>query len=152
AEVVAVREDLGLERQERAAGVDEVETGKTVLLRHLLQPQVLLDRQREVGAALDGRVVGDDRALTPFDDADPRDDPRRRRIAVVDLPGGEGAELEEGRTGVDEAVDPLAREQLSTRPVTFDRTLAAAACDLRRPLAQLGDEALHPGSAAFELV
>ena len=75
AEVVAVGEDLGLERQERAAGVDEVDARQPVLLGDLLRAQVLLDGEREVRAALDGRVVGDDDALAALDDADPGDDP-----------------------------------------------------------------------------
>ena len=69
AEVLAVGEDLVLQRQEGAAGVDEVDARQPVLQRDLLRPQVLLDRHRVVGAALDGRVVGDDHALAP---ADPR--------------------------------------------------------------------------------
>ena len=70
AEVIAIGEDLGLERQERAAGIDEVEARKLVLERDLLGSQVLLDRHRVVGAALDGGVVRDDdagRALDPPD-------------------------------------------------------------------------------------
>ena len=65
AEVLAVREDLGLEGQERAAGVDEVDAGQPVLERDLLGAQVLLDGDRVVGAALDRRVIGDDDALVP---------------------------------------------------------------------------------------
>ena len=79
-EVLAVGEDVGLERQERAAGVDEVEAREVVLLGNLLRAQVLLDREREVGAALHGRVVRDDDALLALDDADPGDDPGRRRL------------------------------------------------------------------------
>ena len=63
AEVVAVREDLVLPRQEGAARVDQVDAGEPVLLGDLLGPQVLLHRERVVGAALDGGVVGDDHAL-----------------------------------------------------------------------------------------
>ena len=59
-EVVAIGEDLGLERQEGAARVDEVEAREAVLARDLLRAQVLLHRQRVVGAALDRRVVRDD--------------------------------------------------------------------------------------------
>ena len=58
AEVVAVGEHLVLHRQERAAGVDEVDARQPVLERDLLRAQVLLDRDRVVGAALDRRVVG----------------------------------------------------------------------------------------------
>ncbi len=83
AEVVAVREDLVLHREEGAAGVDEVDARQPVLQGHLLGAQVLLHGQREVGAALDGRVVGDDHALATGDASDPRDragsrGPRRR--------------------------------------------------------------------------
>ena len=63
AEVLAVGEDLVLQRQERAAGVDEVDARQVVLRGDRLRAQVLLDRHRVVGAALDRRVVGDDDAL-----------------------------------------------------------------------------------------
>ncbi len=74
AEVLAVREDVGLQRQERAARVDEVDAGQPVLLRDLLRAHVLLDGHRVVGAALHGRVVGDDHHLAPGDAADAGDD------------------------------------------------------------------------------
>ena len=151
-EVLAVGEDLGLERQERAARVDEIDAREPVLLRHLLRAQVLLHREREVRAALDGRVVRDDHALAALDDADARDDARARRAVVVHLPGGERVQLEEGGAGVDEPVDPLPRRQLAARAVPLRRLLAAAARDLRRPLAQLGDELLHPLAPARELL
>ena len=69
--------------------------GKPVLQRDLLRAQVLLDRHRVVGAALDRRVVGDDRRPAAVDPADAGDDPAPRRVAVVELLGGERAELEE---------------------------------------------------------
>ena len=62
-EVLAVGEDVVLQRQERAAGVDQVDARQPVVERDLLRAQVLLDRHRVVGAALDGGVVGDDHAL-----------------------------------------------------------------------------------------
>ena len=77
AEVLAVGEDLVLHRQERAAGVDEVDAGQVVLGRDRLGAQVLLDRDRVVGAALDGGVVGDDHALAAADPADAGDDAGR---------------------------------------------------------------------------
>ena len=126
AEVVAVGEHLGLERQEGAARVDEVDAREAVLARDLLRAQVLLHRERVVGAALDRRVVRDDDALAALDDADPGDDPGRRRLAVVELPGGERVQLEERRARVDEPVDPLARGELPARAVALDRLLAAA--------------------------
>ncbi len=129
AEVVAVGEHLVLQRQEGAAGVDEIEARQPVLRGDLLRAQVLLHGQRVVRAALDGRVVRDDHALRALDDADARDDAGARRVAVVEIPGGERVQLEEGRVGVDEPVDALARRQLAARAVPLDGLLAAAARD-----------------------
>ena len=149
AEVLAVGEDLGLQRQKGAAGVDEVDARQPVLLRHLLRAQVLFHRQREVGAALHRRVVGDDDALLPLDDADAGDDPGRGRARRT-VPRGERVQLEQRGARVDQPVDPLAGGQLAARTVPLDRLLAAAAGDERRPLAQLRDQRLHPLGAARE--
>ena len=150
AEVVAVGEDLGLERQEGAARVDEVDARQVVLLRDLLRAQVLLHGQREVGASLHGRVVRDDHALLALDHADAGDDPgaraRRRRTDPRRRARSARGTPCPGR----EPVDPLAGGQLPARAVALDRFLAAAARDLRRALAQLGDERLHPLGAARE--
>ena len=53
---------------------------------------------------------------------------------------------------VDQPVDPLARGELAAGPVALDRLLAAALRDLRRPLAQLRDELLHPLAPRTERV
>ena len=63
AEMLAVGKHLVLRRQKRAAGIDQIEAGQPVLARDLLRPQMLFDRHREIGAALDRRVVGDDDAF-----------------------------------------------------------------------------------------
>ena len=60
AEMLAVREDFVLQRQERAAGIDQVDAGQVVLQRDFLRAQVFLHRHREIGAAFHGGVVGDD--------------------------------------------------------------------------------------------
>ena len=150
--MLAVGEHVRLERQERAAGVDEVEARQPVLLGDLLCAQVLLHREREVRAALDRRVVRDDHALASFHDADARDDARARRLAVIDVPRGESVQLEERRVGIDQPVDPLARRELAAGAVLLEGLLAAPAGDLRRPLAQLRDELLHPRPALLERV
>ncbi len=151
-EVLPVGEDVGLERQEGAARVDEVEARKPVLLGDLLRSQVLLDRQRQVGAALHGGVVREEHARPALDGADPGHDPGRRRFAAVEPPGGEGADLEERRAGIDEPVDPLARGQLAAAAMAFEGGRAASGGDGGAALAELGDERLHPGGAAGELL
>ena len=136
AEVVAVGKDLGLERQERAARVDEVDARQPVLLGDLLGAQVLLHRQREVGAALHRRVVGDDHALAPLDDADPGHDPgarrrRRRRRS-------QAASAFSSRNAVPGSTSRSIRSRAGSLPrdaVALDRRLAAPARDERSPLA-----------------
>ena len=150
AEVVAVGKDLGLEREECAARVDEVEARQAVLARDLLGAEVLLHRERVVRAALHRRVVGDDHALPALDDPDSGDDAGRGRVAVVELPGGERVQLEERRPRIDEAVDPLARGELAARAVALRCLLAAACRDACRALAQFGDERLHRRAPALE--
>ena len=149
-EVLAVGEDLRLQREERSARVDEVDAGQVVLLGHLLRPQVLLHRERVVRAAFHGRVVRDDQAVPSLDDPDARHDARRGRVAVVDAPGGEGVELEEGAARVDEEVDPLAGGELAAGAVPFDGDGAATTRDELRPLPELGDERLHPPAPLLE--
>ena len=149
-EVVAVGEDLRLERQERAARVDEVDAREAVLERDFLRPEVLLDREREVRAALHGRVVRDDDALASLDDADAGNDPCRGRLPLVEIPGGERVQLEERRAGIDEPVDPLAGRQLASGAVPLHRLLAAALRHLGRALAKLRDELLHPRTPLLE--
>ena len=121
AEVVAVGEDFVLQRQEGAAGVDQVDAGQAVLQGDLLGAEVLLHRHRVVGAAFDRGVVGDDDAAAAADGADPGDDPGPRRRVVVHPVRGERRELEEGRVGVAERLDPFARGQLAAAAVALDR-------------------------------
>ena len=151
AEVLAVREDLVLERQERTAGVHEVDARQPVVERHLLRAQVLLDRHRVVRAALDRRVVGDDHALAAADAADAGDDPRAGRVAVIHAVGGERAQLQERRALVHEPVDALARQQLAALGVALARPLSPALRDPRELLAQVGDERLVRGGVGLKI-
>ena len=125
-EVVAIREDLRLEGQERATGIDQVDARQAVLEGDLLGPKVLLDRHRVVGAALDGRIVGDDDAGGPFDAADAGDDPGGWRVVVVQAGPRERAQFEERRARVQESLDPFADGELAPLPMACDRALVAA--------------------------
>ena len=91
---------------------------------------MLLHREREVRAALDRGVVGDDRALAPLDNTDPGHDARTRRLVVVDVQGGERVQLQKRRPGVEEQVDPLPGEELAARAMPLDCSLPAAGCHL----------------------
>ena len=156
AEVVAVGEHLVLHRQEGAAAVDEVDAGQPVDPGHLLRPEVLLDRDGVVGAALDGGVVGDDDALAAADPADAGDDAGRGdgvgTVGVAVHPGrGQRAQLQERAARVEQPVDPLAREQLAAVEVLAPGGLAAALAGRGKPFAQVVDEPLHLLSHAQRL-
>ena len=123
-EATAGDEDLLLRRQVGAAGLDERDRREVVLLGDLRGPEDLLHRPGVGGAALHGRVVGADQALHALDHTDAGDD--RGADGEVRAPPGQRRELEEGRPGVDEQLDPLARGQLAAGVVAVDVLLPAA--------------------------
>ena len=113
AEMVAVREDLGLVRQVRAAAVDQIDARQPVLLGNLLRAEMLLDRQRIVSAAFDRRVVADDHDLFAGNSADAGDDPGARHFALIHVARGELADLEEWRAWIEQSFDPIAGQKLA---------------------------------------
>ncbi len=126
AEVVAVGEHLGLVRQVGPAGVHQIDARKPVLLSDFLGSEVFLHRHGEVGSALHRGVVGHDHHLAPRYPADAGDDPRAGRLAAIEVEGGQGADLQEGRAGVEQALHPLPRQELAPRRVSFARGLGPA--------------------------
>ena len=146
-----VGEDLVLQRQERAAGIDQIDAGQMVLARDLLGAQMLLHRHRVVGAALDGGVVGDHHAFAAADAADAGDQARGRNVAAVHAVGGERRQLEKRAAGIEQQIDPLAGEQLSAGGMPRPRLLAAAAHRHVELFAQVSDQRLHGGGVAREL-
>lgn len=153
AEVVLVREDVGLLGQVGAAAVDEVQAGQLVLLGDGLGAQVLLDGDGVVRAALDGAVVGDDDARDALDDAHARDDAARGHVGLrVQLEAGERAQLEEGRARVDEGGDAVPRQHLVALDVLLARLLGPAALDAGRQVVHAGHERVHGGAVVPVLV
>ena len=142
-EVLAVREHLVLEGEERATRVHEIDAGQVVLEGDLLGAEVLLDAHRVVGAALHRRVVRDHHALDPAHPADPGDEARGRHVAAVHVPRGELGELEEGSARVEELAHPVAGEELSAVEVTLAGPFAAAPLDHRHLGAEVLDERGH---------
>ena len=140
AEVVPVREDLVLERQEGAAAVDEVDAGQLQRLGDGLGAQVLLDGHGVVRAALDRRVVRDEDAVAAPHGADGRDDAAGRDGAAVHAVGGQGRQLEDVRARVADRGDALARQPLAARPVPRDALRAAALGQRAVLLPELGGQ------------
>ena len=140
-EVLAIGEHVVLARQERAARIDQVDARQPVLERDVLRAQVLLDRDRVVGAALHRGVVADDHALDAAHAADAGDHAAGRDPVAVQLVAGELPDLEERRARVEQAIDPVAHEHLAARLVLLARRHRAARRDLRRQLAQFACQA-----------
>jgi hypothetical protein len=124
--VLAVGEDVVLHRQIGAPRVHQVEARQPVLEGDLLRAEVLLDRHREVGAALHGGVVGDEDALDSLDQPDAGHHPRPRRLVVVQAGGRQRGELQEGAARIDQPIDPFADGHLAALTVPRDGPLVAA--------------------------
>ena len=125
-EVLAIRKDFRLERKKRAAGVDQVNARKMVLQSDLLRAKMLLYRDREVRAALDRRVVGDDDGAMSLDRSHAGDDSRAGSLVLVHAVRRKSAEFEERRPGIEQSGDAFAHEHLAARRVTLQRFVAAA--------------------------
>jgi hypothetical protein len=152
AEVVAVREHVVLVRQVGAARVDQVDAGQVVLFRDFLGAQVLLDRHRVIGAALDGGIVTDDHAFLAGHAADAGDDAGRWGGIVIHVVGRELGEFEEGRARVEQHLHAVARQQLAAREVLGAGRLAAALGDGRHLVPQVVDDQLHGRGVGLEVV
>ena len=133
-----------------AAGIDQVDARQPVLARDLLGAQVLLDRDRVVGAALDRGVVGDDHALAAHHPADAGDDAGARHLVVVHAVRGELRQLQERRARVEQAPHPLARQQLAARQVALARPLVAALLDPLHHRVQVVDQRTHRRGVRLE--
>jgi hypothetical protein len=150
AEVFPVGEDVRLERKKGAARIDEVNARQPVLERDLLCADVLLDRDRVVGAALHGRVVGHDDDLAPGDAPDARDKPRGWCVVVVHVVGGEGRQLEEGRARIDELLDSFADRQLALLAMPFQVLRTPALTRARHTVAEVAHKRRHTLGVGLE--
>ncbi len=137
--MVAIREHLVLQRQERAAGIDQVDARQPVLLRDLLRAQMLLHRHRVIGTALDRGVVGDDYAFHSGHPADAGHHAGARYLVGVQAQRGERGDFQEGAARIEQRVDARARQQFAARLVLGARGGAAALCDARLGLLQVVD-------------
>ena len=152
AEVPLVGKNLGLHRQKRAAGIDQVNARQHVFDGDLLRAKMLLHGHRKIRAAFDGRVVSDDHRLAAVDSADAGDDARGRRVAVVHVECGQRRQFEERTAGVEQFFDPVAREQLAAFNMTFARGRRTALANPLDVVAQALDQRVHRVAVAAELV
>ncbi len=130
----------------------EIDAGQVVLGRDFLGAQVLLDGQREVGAALDGGVVADDDALAAADTANAGDDAGAVDIAGIETHGGELGKLQERGARIDQAHDAIAGEELAAGEMALAQALGAADGGLGALLAEVGNQGLHGRTVGLELL
>src|SRR5438093_341377 len=78
-------------------------------------------------------------------------EPRARRLVVVAAVRRQRRELEEGRPGVEEVGDALARQELAARGVAAAGLVGPAEGRARARRAQRRHQALHVGSVGAEL-
>ena len=143
AEVPLVRKDLVLLRQEGAAGIHHVDAGQIILPSDILRAQMLFHGHRIVGAALDGRIIGDNHALPSRDSPDTGDDARRVHVAAIKAVRRQRRQLKKGRPRIDQQIDSVSGQHLAARQMFGARGLAATARDRAELLLQLGDERTH---------
>ena len=111
AEIVVIRKDFVLHRQEDARRVDEVDQRQAIGRSDRLGPQDLLDGERKTGPGLHGRIVGNHHDASAVDRADHGQHSRGRRPAplLVHRVTGPETKLEHRRALVEQDCDPLAR-------------------------------------------
>ena len=97
----------------------------------------------EIGAALHGRIIGDNHARSPTDAANSRDDPCASDLPVVHPMRRESSYLEKGRERIDQRVDTGARRHFAARRVARLRFGAAAVADSFIAPPQFSDEPHH---------
>ncbi|MNT43038.1 hypothetical protein D3C72_1794890 [compost metagenome] len=150
--MLAVGEHVFLARQVGAAGVHQVDAGQAVLLGDLLRAQVLLDRHRVVGAALDRGVVGHDHAFHARHPADAGHHAGAGDRIAVHAVRGQRGDFQEGTARIEQGIDAVAHQQLAARGVLGARRFAAAKCGAGEGGVQVVDYGLHRRAVAFKRI
>src|ERR1700743_75312 len=101
---------------------------------------MLLDRDRIVGAALDGRVVGDDHALAVGHPADSGNDSGARGLVVVHVVCGQRSKLQKRAARVKQAIHAFARQQLATTDMALPGASIPARARRRQLVVELRDQ------------
>ena len=113
---------------------------------------MLLDGHREIGAALDRGVVGDDHDVLLHHPADAADHAGGGRGIVVHAFGRQRGDFQEWRAGIEQGIDAFAREQLAAFGVPGAGLLATAARGAGQPTIEFGDEVAMPGGVVEEIL
>ena len=126
AEMPDVGKHFVLHRQEGATGVNEVDARQVVFMGDGLRSDVFLDRHGVVRSTLDSGVVGNEEALASVDHADAGDDTGRVCSSVVEVVSSKRREFQEGRTGVNDALDAFSSKVFASGTMAIDVLSSAA--------------------------
>ena len=148
-----IREHLGLEREIRSgrlSGPDR-RTPAGSGARDLLSSQMLLHRERKIGAAFDRSVIGDDQHFAARDTSYAGDEPGAWGLAIVEVPGGELALApQKRRANVEKSLHALPWQELAPRGVPLTRARRSTERRLGHTLTQLLNQALVEGLETLE--
>ncbi len=100
--MLAIGEDLVLQWQERAAGIDQVDARQVIVFGYLLGAKMFLDGQWVIGTAFDSRIIGDDHAVDIADLAYARYDAGGRHFIVVKAVCCQLPDFEKRRAAIDD--------------------------------------------------
>jgi hypothetical protein len=82
---------------------------------------MFLHRHREIRAAFDGRIVGNDHRLAAGDTADAADNAGTRRLATIHAVGRKRADFQKRRGRIDQLPNAVAGQQLAAAGVAGAR-------------------------------
>ena len=117
-----------------------------VLQCDFLGPQVFLDGDRIVSAALNGRVIRNHNSPMTLDGPHTRDNPGARRFIAVHPIGCERTEFQEWCSRIEQRADSIPYEHFAARGVTLPRLFATAQSNRVVPFPEFRHK-LHHGVA-----
>ena len=137
--MVPIWKYFGLQRQECAARIHQINAGQQVLQRDLLGTEVLFNGDGKVGAPFHRGVVCHDHHLFAVNAPYAGDDSPAWALVFIHPPSGQGAELQEWGAWVQELLNPLSDHQLASTAVKLDRIRVLPLPDLCEVVRQLSD-------------
>ncbi len=140
AEVVGVRKDIFLQRQENAGGIDQIDGRKLVINGDVLRANDFFGGHWKKRAGFYRSVVGDEHHQSTADPGQAGDGSGGRRAApfFVHFEGGEGPEFKKVSAGIDESGDAFASGEAAFFVLGLDCFGAAALANLFVLILDLG--------------
>src|SRR5581483_4962093 len=152
AKIVNVRENIFLERQESAGGVDQIDGRNMVFNSDVLGADNLLNGHREKCASLYRGIVHNQHEQSPVDPSQARNHSRTARAApfLVHFKCSVNSQFKEGTLGIDQQVNSFACGQSSFAVLRF-KTFRSDLADLLFFIADSKNQFRHAAHIFFKL-